>query len=105
MEWEVFHMAILVASSFGGTQWVIRRLQGGNPQPWNMLLRISSTPITTTIVPTKSGPSVCPVSRVDILSLQPKRKFSATQADSPMMRCQRALKRSAMKPLRSLDTP
>ena len=30
---EVFHMLIFVASSFGGTQWTIRRLHGAKPQP------------------------------------------------------------------------
>ena len=105
MECEVFQMLILVASSLGGTQWFMSRLQGGKPQPWKTLLSTSRIPITSTMVPTKSGPPSCPERRVESLSLQPKRKLMATQALRPMTMCQRALKRSATKPFRNLDTP
>ena len=39
IEWDVFQIADFVANSLGGTQCASRRLQGGKPQPWNMLLK------------------------------------------------------------------
>ena len=56
IECEAFQIDILVASSLGGTQCVIRRLHGGKPHPWNMLFRISSTPNRTTSVWTNVVP-------------------------------------------------
>ena len=105
IECEVFQTAVLVASSRGGTQWTSSRLHGGKPHPWKRLLSTSRTAITTTIPPTKSGPEACPVIQVLIRSLHPNRKLRMTQAVRPMTMCQRALKRSAMKPFTNFDTP
>ena len=104
-ECEVFQMLILVASSCGGTQLTIRWLHGAKPQPWKIWLMMYSTDMIATMPPMKSGPPVSPVIQVVSFPDQPKMKLTATQTPSPRIRCQRALVRSPMTPLMSLETP
>ena len=72
MEWEVFQKLIFVASSLGGTQCTIRRLQGENPHPWKILFKTSRTAMMTTIELTKSGPCEAPVIQWLRSALKPK---------------------------------
>src|SRR5574344_2335962 len=105
MEWEVFQMLILVASSSGGTQCVIRWLHGAKPAPWNILFNISNTANTMTNTLMKSGALVATVIQWLISALKPKMKLMMAQAANPIARCQRALERSAVIPLTNLETP
>ena len=84
---EAFQSDILVASSPGANQWVIRRAQGGNPMPWNQPLNIQSRPKAATV------------------ELRPKPTFSSAERPSPSTRKARALQRSPRKPLANFDTP
>lgn len=59
IEWEVFQTDILVASRSGTIQWVISRVQGGTPMPWNQ-------PLSTQKIPSASTDELNPKSRLQM---------------------------------------
>ncbi len=80
-------MDILVASSFGGTQWVKARAQGGKPMPWNQPLIIQKNPSAATA------------------ELKPKHTFTIADSTRPVTMKVRTLERSPKKPFTNFDTP
>src|SRR5215831_3590754 len=84
---DVFQMDILVASFFGGNQWVSRRAQGGKPIPWNQPLSIQITPSRKTV------------------ELNPKAMFRMAEAARPVTIRLRAWARSPKNPLANFETP
>ena len=105
IEWDVFQRDIFVASSLGATQCVMSLLQGGNPQPWNTLLRISSTAKNTTSPLTKAGPCDKPVIEVTIIAPNPNRMLTMALPVRPIAICHRPFDLSAIMPLTNLDAP
>ena len=59
IEWEVFQTDVLVASRSGTIQWVISRVQGGTPMPWNQ-------PLSTQKIPSASTDELNPKSRLQM---------------------------------------
>jgi len=87
MEWEVFQIEKLVASSFGGNQCVISRAHGGKPMPCTQPLSIHSKPSVTTA------------------ELKPNRIFTPAERISPSAINVRALVRSPTNPWANLEKP